>query len=362
MHLLTFERRGSERNAVPEHSMGDRALGGRGFEALEESTPGTRRLGALLRTGPHAGHVVDLNRALAVKLAEEDAGAPEAEADSLVPHDMLAFLGEGERALAGAREALVFAAQALDSFDGPDLFRAGVVEPRNRVRLCAPVPRPGKLIGVARNYPAHAAERGSSELPQEPVLFLKAPSAVIGPDDEIRLPAASQEVDFEGELAVIVGTGARELSASEALSCVAGYCIANDVSARDFQNVRGQRFIGKSCDTFAPLGPVLVTADEIADPQDLELRTRVTGEVMQSARTKEMLFPVAEILSFASRLMTLEPGDVILTGTPAGVGAARTPPRWLRDGDVVEIAIERLGRLHNYVSLAGQSRAGPRPR
>ncbi len=350
MHLVTFERRGPDQDdAVSDHSMGDMALGGQGFETLEERAPGSRRLGALLRSGPHAGHVVDLNRSLAVKLAEEDAGAPEAEADSLLPPDMLAFLGEGARALAAANAAFDFTCETLESFDGPDLFRAGVVEPRGRVRLCAPVPRPGKLIGVAGNYAAHTAERGSAAPPEEPVLFLKASSSVIGPEDEIRLPPASRQVDFEGELAVVIGDRARNVAAADALACVGGYSIANDVSARDFQDVRGQRFIGKSCDTFAPLGPVLVTADEIADPQDLELRTRVTGEVMQSARTKEMIFPVAELIAFASRLMTLEPGDIILTGTPAGVGAARKPPRWLRDGDVVEIAIAGLGRLHNYV-------------
>jgi acylpyruvate hydrolase len=337
--------------------MRDMALGGRGFETLEQSGPGARRLGAVLRTGSLAGHVVDLNRALAVKLAEEDAGAPEAEADSQLPHDVIAFLAEGARARTAAQAALDFTLRSVESYDAPDLVRAGAVEPRERLHLCAPVPRPGKLIGVARNYAAHAAERGSATPPEEPVLFLKAPSSVIGPEDDILLPAASHEVDFEGELAVVVGQTAREIPAGEALGCVAGYCIANDVSARDFQNVRGQRFIGKSCDTFAPLGPVLVTADEVSDPQDLELRTLVSGEPMQSARTKEMIFPVAEILAFASRLMTLEPGDVILTGTPAGVGAARTPPRWLRDGDVVEIAISRLGRLHNYVRKPS---AGPR--
>jgi 2-keto-4-pentenoate hydratase/2-oxohepta-3-ene-1,7-dioic acid hydratase in catechol pathway len=125
--------------------------------------------------------------------------------------------------------------------------------------------------------------------------------------------------------------------------------VANDVSARDFQNVRGQHFLGKSCDTFAPLGPALVTADEIPDPQDLALRTVVGGETLQSSRTKEMIFPVATLIAFASRLMTLEPGDVILTGTPAGVGAARTPPRWLREGELVEVEIERLGKLRNRV-------------
>jgi 2-keto-4-pentenoate hydratase/2-oxohepta-3-ene-1,7-dioic acid hydratase in catechol pathway len=167
------------------------------------------------------------------------------------------------------------------------------------------------------------------------------------------LPAAISRADYEGELAVVIGSSARNVDPERALERVAGYCTANDVSARDFQNVRGQHFIGKSCDTFAPLGPALVTTDEVPDPQDLGIRTTVSGEVLQSGRTKEMLFPVAEVVAFASRLMRLEPGDVILTGTPEGVGAARNPPRWLRDGDVVEVEIERVGRIVNYVRAEG---------
>lgn len=336
MQLVTFERRGTGEN----HSLSDLT---QGFEALERSPAGARRLGALVPHGRHAGSVVDLNRALALKLAAEDVGAPEAEADSLLSAGAVSFLRDGERAMQAARAALDFALEALDRYDAPDVERAGVVEPRARVRLCAPVPRPGKLIGVARNYPAHAAERGAAP-PGEPLLFLKAPSAVIGPEDEIRLPAASQQIDYEGELAVVIGREGRNLEREHALDCVAGYCAANDVTARDFP-----QFIGKSGDTFAPLGPVLVTADEIPDPQDLAIRTTLSGEVVQSGRTKEMSFGVAELLVFASKLMTLEPGDVLLTGTPEGVGVARKPPRFLRDGDVVEVAVERVGRLRNYV-------------
>ena len=348
MHLVTFERREAEASGDerPAASMLDAALG---FEALESARPGARRLGALLPDGPNAGDVVDLNRALAIQLAHEDVGAPEAEADSLLPSDPLAFLRRLPHALDSARRALDFVRDALSRYDAPDVRRAGIVQPRRGVRLCAPVPRPGKVVGVARNYAAHAAERGARERPTEPVLFLKAPSSVVGPEDEIALPAVCAEVDYEGELAAVIGRPARAVPVDEALDAVAGYCVANDVTARDFQNARGQHFIGKSCDTFAPLGPALVTADEIADPQDLALRTSVSGELRQSARTKEMTFPVAEIVAFASSLMTLEPGDVILTGTPAGVGAAQSPPQYLRDGDVVEVEIERLGRLVNYV-------------
>jgi len=348
VQLVTFERRdaGEAPAGRREHSLRD---GMAGLVALEPAALGARRLGSIVPSGEHAGAVVDLNRALAIKLAEEDAGAPEAEADSLLPTDMIAFLRRLPGSLAAARTALDFALDALSRYDAPDLLRAGAVEPRSGVRLCAPVPRPGKIVGVARNYPSHAAERGSAPAPEQPVLFLKAPSAVIGPEDEIRLPRASARVDFEGELAVVIGARAKQIAPSEALACIAGYCVANDVTARDIQDDRGQRSIAKSGDGFAPLGPVLVTTDEVPDPQDLAIRTVLSGEVMQSARTKEMLFGVAALVAFASQLMTLEPGDVILTGTPAGVGAARTPPRWLRDGDVVEVAIERVGRLRSYV-------------
>jgi 2-keto-4-pentenoate hydratase/2-oxohepta-3-ene-1,7-dioic acid hydratase in catechol pathway len=345
MRIVTFERRDDD-SEPSSRSMGAAALG---FEALEAARPGARRLGAILPAGSHAGAVVDLNRALAVKLAAEDVGAPEAEADSLLPPEALAFLRGLPRALEQARVALDFAAEAIERYDAPDLRGAGVVVPRKQVRLCAPVPRPGKIVAVARNYAAHAEERGQRELPTEPVLFLKAPSAVVGPEDEVVLPAATSRTDYEGELAAVIGRAAHRIDPEHALECVAGYCVANDVTARDFQNERGQHFIGKSCDTFAPLGPALVTADEVPDPQDLGIRTTVSGEILQSGRTKEMIFPVAEVIAFASRLMRLEPGDVVLTGTPEGVGAARTPPRWLREGDVVEVEIERVGRLVSYV-------------
>ncbi|HEY5658902.1 MAG TPA: fumarylacetoacetate hydrolase family protein [Myxococcota bacterium] len=344
MQIVTFERRRA--GARGPGSMRAAVLG---FETLEPVRHGARRLGALLSSGTHANLVVDLNRALAVKLATEDVGAPEAEADSLLPADALHFARHFPYALDEARRALDFALQSLDRYDAPDLVAAGIAAPRQEIRLCAPLPNPGKIIGVARNYAAHGAERGSREPPEEPVLFLKAPSAVIGPEDEIVVPAAVAQPDYEGELAVVIGRRARRAAPEDALACVAGYCAANDVSARDFQGVRGQHFLGKSCDSFAPLGPALVTPDEIPDPQDLGIRTSLSGEIVQAGHTKDMIFSVAQIIAFASRLMTLEPGDVILTGTPAGVGAARTPPRWLRDGDVVEVEIERLGRLANHV-------------
>jgi len=355
LQLVTFERSddssalaatGDSPDASSQGRLANAALG---FDTLEFSRPGVRWLGALLPPGPHAGDVVDLNRALAVKLASEDVGAPEAEADSLLPSDMLGFLRRGPASLAIAEQSLAWALDALLRYDAPDVLRAGVVLPRRSVRLCAPVPRPGKIVCVARNYPAHGVEGGATTRPEEPVLFLKPASAVIGPDDDVLIPRVSRQVDYEGELAAVIGTPGRNLCADEALDHVFGYTAANDVSARDFQGVRGQEMLGKCCDTFAPIGPALVTADEISDPQDLSIRTTVSGTPRQDARTKEMVFSVAELVAFASCLMTLEPGDLLLTGTPEGVGAAASPPRWLRDGDVVDVEIENIGRLRNHI-------------
>jgi 2-keto-4-pentenoate hydratase/2-oxohepta-3-ene-1,7-dioic acid hydratase in catechol pathway len=346
LHLVTFEQPSQDEEAGGElHGrLADAALG---FETLEFSRPGVRRFGALIPPGPHAGDVIDLNRALAVKLAYDDVGAPEAEADSLLPSSLHAYLRR-PGAHSRAETVLAWTLDALGRYDAPDLVRAGVVLPRRNLRLCAPLTRPGKIVAVARNYRAHADERGS-DTADEPTLFLKASSAVVGPNDDIVIPNASREVDYEGELAAVIGRVAHEVTEAEALDYVAGYSAANDVTARDYQNVRGQHWIGKSCDTFAPLGPALVTSDEIEDPQDLGIRTIVSGETMQDARTKEMVFSVAQLVAFASRLMTLEPGDVLLTGTPAGVGAARSPARFLRDGDVVDVEIQHIGRLRNYV-------------
>ncbi len=351
MHLVTFEHpRGSSARDPREHSMSSL---GPGFEAFESTTPGTRRLGALVQLGRHAGAVVDLNRALAVKLAGADVGAPEAEADSLLPANMMGFLRRTPDSLDVAREAYDFAVDALDRYDSPDLLRAGVVEPRQRVRLCAPLPQPGKIVGVAGNPPDPATGRASARA-KEPVLFLKASSAVVGPEDEIVLPAACKRVDHEGELAVVIGRRARGVPPEEALDYVAGYCAANDVCARDYRDERQQRFIGSSCDSFAPIGPALVTPDEIPDPGDLAIRSVLSGDVVRSGRTKELRFDVAALLSFASRLMTLEPGDLLLTGTPGSRGTTHKPARWLRDGDLVEVEIERVGRLRNYVRASGR--------
>jgi 2,4-didehydro-3-deoxy-L-rhamnonate hydrolase len=244
--------------------------------------------------------------------------------------------------LQGGREAVVAISAAAMSGRIPTRGR-----PLEGVELLAPVPRPGKVVAIGRNYREHAAEEGV-EPPAAPLVFAKWPSSVIGHGAEIRWdPSLSEQVDYEAELAVVIGRRARRVSEADALDHVLGYTCLNDVSARDLQFADGQWIRGKSLDTFCPMGPVLVTADELGDPQRLAIRCTVGDEVLQDDNTASMFFSVAEIISYCSRAFTLEPGDVIATGTPPGVGAFRTPPRFLRDGEVVGVEIEGIGRLEN---------------
>lgn len=219
--------------------------------------------------------------------------------------------------------------------------------PADRVRVGAPVARPGKVVCIGLNYRDHAEETGA-ELPAEPVVFMKDPWTVSGPYDEVLIPRGSVKTDYEVELAVVIGRTARYLERDEdALACVAGYAVSHDVSERAFQLERGGQWDkGKSCETFNPLGPWLVTPDEIPDPQKLSLRLTVNGVERQHGSTADMVFPVAEIIRYLSRFMVLHPGDVINTGTPAGVALGRPEPRpYLRHGDVVECGIDGLGTM-----------------
>ena len=223
--------------------------------------------------------------------------------------------------------------------------------PSEGLALLAPVPRPGKIVAIGRNYRAHAEEEGVDP-PAGPLIFAKWASSVIGPHEPIRWdPVLTRQVDYEAELAVVIGRTARRVSVDDALAYVFGYTALNDVSARDIQFGDGQWVRGKSLDTFCPLGPALVTADEVGDPQALAISCSVNGERVQDAHTSQMYFGVAEIVSYCSQAFTLEPGDVIATGTPSGVGVFRDPPRFLEDGDVVAVEIERIGRLENRCVL-----------
>lgn len=226
-----------------------------------------------------------------------------------------------------------------------------VCHPAERVQFLPPVPNPRKIICLGRNYREHAAETGSA-IPKEPILFSKYATALIGHGASIVLPPVSREVDYEAELVVVIGRRGRPKDTQQALSFVAGYTIGNDVSARDWQLKKDgkQWMAGKTFDTFAPLGPTLVTADEVPDPHRLNIQLRLNGQTMQQSNTEHMIFRVPEILVYVARILTFEPGDLIFTGTPPGVGFARQPPVFLKAGDVVEVEIEGLGRLRNPVA------------
>ncbi len=218
-------------------------------------------------------------------------------------------------------------------------------------RLGPPVASVGKIVCVGLNYRGHAAE-SAMEVPDEPVLFMKATTAICGPVDDVVIPPGASKLDWEVELAVVMGKTARYVSEAEALSHIAGYCICNDVSERAFQLERcGQWLKGKSADTFAPLGPWLVTADEIGDPHDLNLWLEVNGHRYQEANTSDLIFPIPYIVSYISQFMTLMPGDVISTGTPFGVGMGQTPPVYLKPGDVMRLGIDHLGEQRQRVVM-----------
>ena len=220
-------------------------------------------------------------------------------------------------------------------------------------RLLPPV-APTNILCIGLNYRRHAIE-SNMVIPERPVLFIKPTSTVIGSSDAITLPADSDEVDYECELAVVIGKTARNVSEDDALDYVLGYTVANDVSARDWQlRLDRQWAKGKSFDTFCPLGPVLLTADELPDPNALAIATRINGETLQSSNTVDMIFSVRHIISYLSHGITLLPGTVLLTGTPEGVGQGRTPPRWLQSGDTVEIEIENIGILTNRVEASAK--------
>lgn len=223
--------------------------------------------------------------------------------------------------------------------------------PLANLRLLAPVPRPGKIVGVGRNYADHAKETGVDPF-EKPRIIFKVPSSIVGPDAAVAKPELVQKMDFEGELAVVIGRFASRVSPEEALACVGGYSLLNDLSAREFQFDISppQTTFAKSMDGFCPFGPALVTPDAIPDPQALRLRTLVNGAVMQEASTHDMLFPVATLVSYVSQYMTLEPGDVIATGTPAGIGAFRKPPVWLGAGDRIEVHIAEIGTLATTIA------------
>ncbi len=256
--------------------------------------------------------------------------------ESLGYPSVKAVLEAGDAALAHVREL-------LDAATAP----SGVAA--SEVRILPPLADAGKLIFIGLNYKDHAAESNMA-LPAVPTAFSKFSSAVIGPGDTILLPKASARPDYEVEFAFVIGKRAKHVAAGEWKKYVAGYTIVNDVSARDLQLATSQWIIGKTCDTFCPMGPYLVTADEVEDPHNLKIEFLLNGETMQSSNTRELIFKIPDLIAHLSAAMTLEPGDLIATGTPAGVGFSKKPPRWLRPGDECVARIENLGELRNPVA------------
>jgi 2-keto-4-pentenoate hydratase/2-oxohepta-3-ene-1,7-dioic acid hydratase in catechol pathway len=260
--------------------------------------------------------------------------------------DVVLISGAG---FASTMDVILGGAAALDSIGSFAAAATGsAVLPAATVKLMAPIPRPPKLICVGLNYRDHAEECGL-EIPKVPTIFNKFPNVVVGPDDPIVLPKNSTKPDYEAEFAFVIGKGGRHIPAERWKEHVFGYMNLNDVSARDFQMATTQWLMGKTFDTFAPAGPWLVTADEIEDPHNLNIRITVSGEVLQNSNTRNLIFGVPELIAHLSSVVTLEPGDIVSTGTPGGVGFVRKPPRFLRPGDECVVEVEGLGQLRNPV-------------
>ncbi|XP_057323768.1 fumarylacetoacetate hydrolase domain-containing protein 2A [Microplitis mediator] len=256
--------------------------------------------------------------------------------DSRIPNNLRKFLEGGEVIQNKAKRIIVESRSVI---------------PEAEVNLLAPINRMDKLACVGLNYSGHCSEQGI-EPPTSPVIFSKFPSNIVGPTDDIVLPSISDKVDWEAELAIVIGKSGKNLSTEDAENCIFGYTVAQDVSARDWQKGKrngGQFLLGKAMDTFCPLGPAVVTKETISDINNLSVQTWVNGKLKQDGNTSELIFKPRDIVAFISQFMTLLPGDVILTGTPAGVGFTRNPPEFLKKGDVVETEIQSIGRLVNHV-------------
>jgi 2-keto-4-pentenoate hydratase/2-oxohepta-3-ene-1,7-dioic acid hydratase in catechol pathway len=257
--------------------------------------------------------------------------------DGLGSHTPLEFLQRGANAWQKAAKAL---AETGDS----------MTIPMSAVKLLAPLPDPGKLICVGLNYRDHAIE-SNMQIPTQPTVFCKFNNAICGPDDTVEVPPITVKPDYEAEFAFVIGTGGKKIAAADWKEHVFGYTILNDVSARDIQLATPQWILGKSLDTFGPMGPWIVTADEIADPHELQVKMTINGEVLQNSNTRELIFKIPELIEHISSITPLQPGDIISTGTPAGVGMGHTPPRWLRDGDTMVIEVTGIGTLTNPVKF-----------
>ncbi len=307
------------------------------MKLINFTTQGHTRVGAIV-----GDKVIDLNYAYQAQLKTEGKYRYEEIAHAFVP-------GTADELYQGGKESLQLAQNAIDFILGnPDSFDKKVIYNKNEVKVEAPVQKPGKIICVGHNYREHILEMGR-ELPSNPVIFAKFANTILGPEDDIPFYPISEQLDYEAEFTFVIGKQARNVSEEEALDYVAGYTITNDVTYRDIQRRTIQWLQGKTIDGTAPMGPYLVTSDELQDPSGLDVVLKVNGEIRQKTNTANLVFDVKKLVSFLSGLMTLEPGDVVLTGTPGGVGFAMDPQQFLKDGDVVTIEIDQIGTLENTV-------------
>jgi len=299
---------------------------------------GTTRLGAMLGDG----HAVDLARGFAARAADGGTHALRA-----LPADMLGLLDLGEEGLDAARAVVAWAEPRRDE---AALRDAGVTWRTDEAgfRLVAPIPEPRTVYAIGLNYRAHAAEIGAA-VPTRPIVFAKVRSCIVGTGEAIEVPKASEQVDWEAELCFVIGTGGRHIAAADALNHVAGYMNGNDVSVRDWQMHFPTWMMGKGFDTHGPIGPYLVTSDEVPDPHALPVRLWVNDVLKQESSTDDLIFNIPQIIEYVSEAVTLQPGDIFFTGTPAGVGMGRNPQEWMKAGDVVRIEIGNLGTLVNPV-------------
>ena len=310
---------------------------------------GHRRLGSF-----YADRIIDLQ---AAHIAGQEllqgasiTGGARTLAEAQLPADALQFIEVGASALAVAK-AILASASSLPADLATSAGEPVWYQP-NQVQILAPITNPGKIICIGLNYKDHAIET-NMDIPQSPVLFSKFVTAIIGPNQPIIHPGSqvTQRLDYEAELVVVVGKTARNVTVEQAMEYVFGYTIMNDISARDLQMQSGQWLKGKSLDAFAPIGPALVSADEVPDPHNLRISLKLNGKLMQDSNTKNLIFTVPVLISYISKLMTLLPGDIIATGTPPGVGMARKPPVYMQPGDVVSAEISGLGTLTNPIIL-----------
>lgn len=308
---------------------------------------GVKRIGSVYNDN----QIIDLNYAYRSMLEAEGSLRSLQIAEAFVPPQMVEFLQGGEQSMRAAKQAIEFAVGNSDSLP----FK--VFHTINEVKIEAPVTSPGKIICVGHNYREHILEMGR-DIPKVPVVFAKFSNTIIGPEDNIPLYPVSEQLDYEAEFAFVIGKRARCVTEAEALNYVAGYTIANDVTYRDLQRRTMEWLQGKTVEGSAPMGPWLITADELTNPSGLNVSLTVNGEQRQHTNTANLVFTVPYLVQFLSNLMTLEPGDIILTGTPGGVGVAREPQSFLKEGDVVRVEIEQIGALENRVIRVNEGGLG----